>query len=73
MRKKFNINKEKLFQIINTVIIVGILSFYITRLFLYKYKLDVVYNDSSYTTLSQVVIARNDMMSEDRLYENTDG
>ncbi len=73
MKKKIDINKEKIFQIVNSVIVIGILSFYVTRLFLYKYKLNIVHTDSGYSTLAQVVIARNDVMNENRLYENEDG
>lgn len=71
--KKRDVNKERIFQVVNSVIIISIVGFYLTRLFLYKYKLTVVHTDSSYTTLAQVVIDRNDVLSEDRLYENEDG
>ena len=73
MKQKKDINKEKIFQIVNSILIVAILGFYLTRLFMYKYKLAVVHSDSTYSTLSQVVIDRNDVLSEDRLYENEDG
>lgn len=65
--------KELIFQIINTILVVGILSFYFGRMFYYKAKLEKIYNTVSYAALSNVIIERTDLSSEDRLYENEDG
>ncbi len=72
-KKKFNITKEKGFQIINTLLIVGILSFYMSRLLYFKKKVYNIYSNSSYSFLSKVLVDRIDYSSADRLIENEDG
>lgn len=65
--------KEFIFQVINTVLVVAILCFYFGRMFYYKAKFDKAFASVSYAALSSVMIERNDLASEDRLYENEDG
>ncbi len=72
-KKKFNMSKEKVFQIINTVIVVGIITFYLGRLIYYKKKFDTIYQSASYSYLATVLVDRIDYTASDRLIENEDG
>ncbi len=72
MRKKIS-KKERIIQIINTVLVVGILGFYLSRLFIYKSKLQVIYSDATYEAIATVLVDRTDYGSEDRLYQQEDG
>jgi len=72
-KMRLKMTKEKIFQVINTIIIIGILVFYLGRLIYYKKKLFTIYNNASYSYLSTVLIDRIDYSSADRLLENEDG
>ncbi|MGI6510331.1 MAG: hypothetical protein ACOX1L_07170 [Erysipelotrichaceae bacterium] len=72
-KKRVKITKEKGFQIVNTILIVGILAFYMGRLIYFKHKVYTIYNNASYSFLSTVLVDRIDYTSTDRLMENEDG
>ncbi len=72
-KNRFKITKETAFQIINTILVVGILTFYISRLISYRNKYITIYKNASYSFLSTVLIDRIDYASNDRLMENEDG
>ncbi|MGI6607456.1 MAG: hypothetical protein ACOX1F_00550 [Erysipelotrichaceae bacterium] len=72
-KKKTKITKEKCFQIVNTILIAGIITFYVGRLIYFKNKVYKIYNSANYAFLSTVLIDRIDYSSADRLAENEDG
>jgi len=72
-KKRFKMTKEKRFQIINTIIILGIITFYFGRLIYFKKKLFIIYHNVNYSYLSTVLVDRIDYSSKDRLMENEDG
>lgn len=73
MKKKLSLSKENWFQIVNTIIVLAIMTFYFGRLFYYKEKMTITYTDTTSDTLSHLLIARNDVLKEDRLYQQQDG
>ncbi|HQB31754.1 MAG TPA: hypothetical protein PLI19_00345 [Erysipelotrichaceae bacterium] len=72
-KKKFRMTKEKRFQIVNTLLIVGILAVYLGRLIYFRDKYNKIYQSASYAFLSTILIDRIDYGSADRLVENEDG
>ena len=63
MKKRIS-KKELIFQIVNTVLVIGILGFYLARLFYYKKYFDDIYFNSRDTAgklFSDVIIASHDV------------